>query len=306
MSAPVSNWSNTWEECRLFVPVFFAGWLAPLALGAVCSMSFRTQMLAMMVTFGGTCLIVGVVACGGITLFGSSPWWTTVPILVAFLVVSRLRAYYWLRDRLNWRTRLTTSLPVWGTALTVLIILPFDRVYSVPNISWRQIDAYLDQIAPAGQHSMSSEKRQELIRYIEAYNAVPPEYEDLYAILARGKSHLKKYTFDEHLLVNYVYHRDNAESVWRSRSNYYEIDEDIFVWIFRSPWESARRDRILRAQIIAYLGEQGVLREERVLSIRWFVERLRYNDVAFDSWTSSYNRLNVPFGAPVAEEYDDE
>jgi hypothetical protein len=243
--------------------------------------------------------------------FGSSPLWTTAPLLVALLVVSRLRAYYWLRERLNWRTQFITSLPVLAAMLAVLIALPFVRVYSVPDVSWRQIDAYFEQTKlPPDMPRMSPEKRRELIQYIEANNAVPAEYHDLYATMANDLFHPEDCSYEERLLVNYVCSRNRAGAVWLRGSwyPYRSYDSGDYRYLhFQSPWESARRDRILRVHIAAQLAEFGAMPDEEAAVFRRFIRRLLpYNSGSFDQWyRAMFVSQDAPTVAPVEPEFDD-
>jgi hypothetical protein len=52
-----------------------------------------------------------------------SPLLTTLPICIALLVASRMRATYWLRDMFTWRTRLIPLIPVVGTVLVIGAVL---------------------------------------------------------------------------------------------------------------------------------------------------------------------------------------
>jgi hypothetical protein len=216
---------NQWEQFKLFAPMAVVVWLVPVALGAFASLSFRSQMLAIVTTFIGMYPFIMWGALG-ILWFGCNPLWTTLPICFAFLVVSRMRAWYWLREKLNWRTRLYTLYPVFGTILAILIALPFVRVYSVPYISWEQVNTY---------RYYSPEERQALNK-----------------------------AATEELLA----HREFQDNL-------------VGQWIICSPSERARRDRILRIQLVALLDSQpsGFGSE-----CRRFVKKLESRNALFDQW----------------------
>ena len=215
-------------EFPLAAQTAFTVWLSLLALGAVCSISCekQTQGIAMTFVLGYGLFVWGVLFAHS---FGSSPLWTTVPIALAFLVASRLRAWYWLREITTRRSRLIPLLPVFGAVLAILMALPFVRIYSVPHISREQIDTYL-----AG---------------------TPAPYKD-------------------QLLQNYAEHREHARSVF-SGQILEEMDPEDWRYVSYfclrfMPWEKARRERVLRLEIVAALAESGSLLEKRALSLRDF------------------------------------
>jgi len=80
-------WGIFWQS----LPMYFTFWLAPMAVGAFLSISFRSQLVAISLIGGGLCLLA-VWTMLGMTLFGFSPGWTTLPICLALLVASRIRA----------------------------------------------------------------------------------------------------------------------------------------------------------------------------------------------------------------------
>ena len=134
-----------WSEFRelLFdASLAFTAWLTLLAVGAFCSISHEKQSAGIVGTFSLCCLFF-VWAAFFIASFGASPLWTTVPVAVAFLLASRLRAGYWLREITTWRSRLIPLIPVLAVVMFVFIALPFVRVYSVPYISWEEVETYL-------------------------------------------------------------------------------------------------------------------------------------------------------------------
>jgi hypothetical protein len=290
--------------------LFVTGWLAPLALGAFFSISYRGQMLAIVLTFIGMYpfLYWGV---GGILLFGCNPVWTTLPILLAVLYVSRIRAWYWLREKLNWRTKLYTLLPVFGTIAAILIVLPFVRVYSVPYISWGQIDAYFDQMdrlhphpnpLPEGEGTRNVEKRKALIQYIAANNAVPSEYMPVYAKMAsvrfRAESDPEVCTHEEFLLVKYVYCRDESANPLGRDQNDDSWSNISFMAVWRSPWETARRDRLSRLELVILLARSGKLPAEKVEAIREYNAKLKPFPVIFDQMRVSMIDPNRPGMVP--------
>ena len=263
-----------WDMCLSQVSGAFTVWLAPAAVGAFISVSFRSQMVSLALTLGGICTL-GAWAMLGYTLFGSNPGWTTLPICVALLVASRIRAAYWLREATSWRSRFIPLYPVFATVLAVCVALPFVRVYSLPYVSWKQIDAYFDQAnIPMPR---SPEKRKALIEYIAANNAVPPEYQAFFEELEGrntlpycliGKwEHVGDCTYEEYMLLNYVLKRKQlaAPSVFErgccgspGKMSYNNVWRSYLML-----WEQARISRALRIQIAALLaGSYGPIDEK--------------------------------------------
>ena len=136
--------SKGWNDDSLFnAQIIFTVWLTVLALGAFSSISCEKQMGGICLTMALSYLILIAWMMLFMTSFGSSPMWTTVPVAFAFLAASRLRAKYWLREITTRRSRFISFLPVLGVILAVCIALPFVRIYSVPNVSWQEINFYL-------------------------------------------------------------------------------------------------------------------------------------------------------------------
>ena len=245
-----------------------AVWLAPMAIGAFLSVSFRSQMVAIALTVAGTLTMLGWAYLWHV-LFGASPLWTTVPICVALLVASRIRAGYWLRETFSWRSRLIPLAPVLATTLAVMIALPFVRIYSVPYVSWEQIDAYFDQADPNLLRNPA--KRKALLWYIAEHNAVPEEYKDVYTRLRKSWFEMEDIggcTYEEFLLLFYVHARDGLIT------NHVAFGMEDKLLTFHStrftPWETVRIDRSLRLQLIGWLVQNGGLRDKNAEVIRDF------------------------------------
>jgi len=78
-----------WQGFILYASAFFTAWLCPIALGAFCSISLRSSLLAIVFTFIGMYpffLWGGI----GVASFGCNPLWTTLPIVLALLYLTRL------------------------------------------------------------------------------------------------------------------------------------------------------------------------------------------------------------------------
>ena len=203
------------------VPAFFTAWLVPMVVGAFVSVSFRSQVVAISLTFGGVAL-VGFLAIMLASLFGCSPLWTTIPVLLALLLASRIRTAYWLRETFTWRSRLIPLVPVFAIMLAVMIAIPFVRVYSLPLVSWEQIDAYFDQADI--QTARNPEKRKALIRHIAEHGDVSSGYQNrLYnprlGMYLDGGTNDIGMTVEEYLLVTYVQQRQHRDRSIRSLRN---------------------------------------------------------------------------------------
>ena len=232
----------SWGEFVFVAPIVFTAWFTLLAVGACTSISCSKQMngIGLTVALG---YLFAIWAMFFIISFGSSPLWTTVPVAFAFLLASRLRAGYWLREITTWRSRFIPLVPVFAAALAVLIALPFVRVYSVPYVSWQQIDTYLAD-APAPDK--------------------------------------------EQLLKNYTHQRDFARTIFSgeilegmdSRNSLYVP----YVCLRLMPWEEARRERMLRCQIVAALVDSGAIRDDRAIAIGAFCEQLTNHPAGSGLW----------------------
>ena len=297
------SWDVNWEAISGSVPIILSAWLAPVAVGAYLSISLRSQMMAIALTLVGVFVPFFWMMLGD-TLFGVSPMWTTVPILIALIVASRLRATYWLRETYTWRSRLMPLVPVFATLLIVLVALPFVRIYSVPHVSWQQIDAFFEQAHIDGIER-NPEKRTALIRYIAKHNAVPPEYKEIYERMTSGigfDPHTISY--EEYLLLQYLalseQHRTAPPS--HNRSSHW-VREDFIRFM---PWESVRADRQLRLQLVATLVEMGHLeRQGRAGEIHRWCERSQWTHAFFDirTWTDIHTWTRMRQQRPVLEQF---
>jgi len=275
------------------LPIYFTLWLIPLAMGAFFSISFRNRIAATVLTVVGTILLF-VWAMQGMNWFGCSLVWTTLPICIALLVASRFRAKDYLRESYTWRSKLVSLLPVFGIMLAVLTALPFVRVYSIPYISWEQIETYLDQADIPER--LAPDKRKALIQHIANNNALPPGHDDFFAFLFNIHSErpsyqteisafdiLEEYTYEEYLLLCYAYCRHVALNPLLYSDRNRCCAPPAFVEHLRyTPWETARADRVLRFQIISRLVESGSLQDEKAKSLVDWSTRWRWNVSGLD------------------------
>ena len=243
-----ATWQWTFEQLAAFkmaAPMAFAVWLSIPVLGAFGSISCRSQIVAVFFTFLGT-YFIGAWGVIILALFGCNALWTTLPVVLAILVVARIRAGYWLREKLNGRARLLTWLPVFGTMLAILIALPFVRVYSVPYISWQQIETYFKQANMQG-------------------------------------------TYEEFLSVNYSV---NAATGTLLAS---DLDNAIYRWIVQSPWESARRERLLRVRMVALLADSEPLAADQLaVNCKRMITKVKLTSPMYDCWLLDVSVPNVP------------
>jgi len=287
----VFSGERNWTAIIVAASAMLTFWLTPMALGAFFSISFRSQMVAMALTGGGVFLPLFWMLFFA-SWFGSNPLWSTLPIVIALLVASRIRAAYWLRERYTWRSRLIPLCPVFATMLAVCVALPFVRIYSVPYVSWKQIETYLAQAELP--KSLQPEKRKELIEHLAKHNTLPPGYERLQSdilsvrplgsfdhiirsVVEEGKSRVfEDYTYEECLLAGYVFYHEHAMRSFRNRMvslmswDYETTFERFQALLLSSPWERARRERLLRMQIVGMLVDSGSLQDKRAESLRDF------------------------------------
>ncbi len=140
---PTITQENTWYQCVWWVLGHFwrgviiqpAEWLAIIALifaaGQLCSMLFRSSLLAMV--FGLTLSAVCAAWIAFMMLLGISPLWSVLPIAIGMFYATLLHTPNWMRDHVGWRQylRLTTAavMPI----MVILVAIPFYRVYSIPG-----------------------------------------------------------------------------------------------------------------------------------------------------------------------------
>ena len=277
--------------------------LIPVALGTFFSISFRSQMVSIALTFAGS-MCTGWYAFFLLNWFGVQFWWTVFPIIIALLFASRLRATYWIRETFTWRSRWTPLIPLVVTILAILSILPFVRVYTVPYVSWPQIASALEQAElPERITRLTPEHRHALIvymsegidspeyRFAERFNKSrfpitqllesdenfeSAENEDLQKILAYRFPQEKQNAIDallleEYLLSEYFYQRggwEYARTVSRTTLNENSPDAiNTFYWFLKTftPWEFTRWERLSRLKSIAIIIQTGNLPDSRAL-----------------------------------------
>ena len=296
-----------WDRyVTIAVPICITIWLAPIAVGAFVSISFRSQMVAIALTAGGLFLPI-FWGTFFLAMLDLSPWWTTVPICIALLVGSRIRAAYWLRETFTWRSRIIPLVPVFATLLAVLIAVPMVRVYSVPHVSWSQIDAYFEQ-ADLGDMIRAPEKRKALIQHIAQHGTVSEEYETWLKRLGSSALEWEFNVFDsitaeEYLLVRYVLHRQGWDRLftfkfWQeqkkdnSREHYSYMDY-YWRWCPYMPWEQVRGERRWRLHIVGELVDAGGIQDKRAVAIRDYLVRQNDKFALFDEGIYFFRELDA-------------
>ena len=247
---------------------------SPMAVGAFISVSFRSQLVSIALSLGGVFLVLAWMMLG-VMLFGVFPLWTTLPICLALLIASRIRATYWLRETFTWRSRLIPLIPVFAAVLAILVALPLVRIYSLPSVSWEQIDAYFDQAQ--SERIQDPVKRKALIQYIAEHRAAPAEYDSLLAKLKGSWYEMEDVgdcTYDELILVYHVLAWDWLTQPIEETNN----GKTTYIYLTRyTPWEAVRIDRALRLQIVATLVKSSGLQDKDAEAIREFCAKREYN-----------------------------
>jgi len=275
------NMEQFWTE---FAPITLTVWLSLPAMGTFMSISYRSQIVAFVAAGGGLyVLMLWMMLC--MMAFGFSPLWTTLPICIALFVASRLRARHWFKETFTWRSRLIPLVPVLATVLAILIAVPFVRVYSVPAVSWSQIDAYFEQ-ADFGDMIRAPEKRKALIQHIAAHGTVLAEYEHYLKLMEKNAADwklkaLSGITAEEYLLLTYMHQRNQLNDffsgeVYRKHPDYRPpAFLRLVPYMF---WEQAREERFIRLQIVAALVQLGGIQDERAERLKEFYENRKWND----------------------------
>jgi hypothetical protein len=159
-----------------------------------------------------------------------------------------------------------------------VVAIPFVRVYSVPDVSWEQIEGYFDRVDLPERPDPA--KLKALLQYVKEKEEIPPEYRQYHDGQWYG-SFVMPGTYEEYVLLSYAqdrryYNRSLANSLaeyLEARNNNRNTDLS-YVWQ-HAPWERARADRMMRLYIIAALFQSGGLQEERAKSQAFLYERLR-------------------------------
>jgi hypothetical protein len=273
-------WFEFWW---LTVPMALAVWLTPVAVGAFISISIRSQLVGIALTAAVMALLgFWMMLTSG--MLGCSPLWAALPIVLALLLGSRIRAAYWLRENFTWRSRLLPLIPVLTATLVIMLTIPPVRMYSVPDVSWEQIEAYFDKMDLPERPD--PEKFKTLLQYVKEKGDIPPEY------FNTDWSHVRWYnywdttsTYEEYVLLSYASHRREhnrtlAETLKSfqdaRRENPHSGYQSAFslIWYY-SPWERVRADRGLRLYIVALLAESGGLQDEKAKAMRRLYQRIR-------------------------------
>ena len=106
--------------------------VAAYACGQLCSMTFRSGLLAVI---SGT-ILTYVVCVWAVMMYmlGLSWLWSVAPLPLAFLVSTWLHAPDWLLERKTWRARLRSDLVIAAALLAILVAIPLVRVYEIPLV----------------------------------------------------------------------------------------------------------------------------------------------------------------------------
>jgi len=307
-----------WEAIEEMLPIFLVAGLAIPAVGSFISISIRSQMVSIALGFGVFFLLLG---WGALILlwFGCSFWWTTLPMVFALLLASRIRAGYWLRETFTWRSRLIPLIPVFATVLAVFITIPLVRVYSIPYVSWEEVERYFMQTEIGEQ--LPPEERLALFRYVVEHREFPPDspaaqkkdwfpYEGEGAETVEEAAQLrlqfikervnKYYNLDEWILAEYIAsYRYHTVSGLKKLGIKNHVDARA-LWLMAVArqifyWETVRLERLWRTVMVTQLVESGGLEDKNAAVFRnWYVydtRNRRISFVAFDetvtSWYSS-------------------
>ncbi len=123
-------------------------WTTPqLFVGIFVSLFVRSPVVSIVATAGlnyalmiwGTLmwLYLGVwTYLDGVNLGIPTLVWSTAPLILAFVVASRLRIDDWLRGRTVRNSRRPVGLTVFGTFAAICVVIPFYRVYTIPKVDY--------------------------------------------------------------------------------------------------------------------------------------------------------------------------
>jgi ABC-type Na+ efflux pump permease subunit len=141
--------------------IILSVWLIPFSVGAFLSIYCRSMIVSVSLTGAVSVLLFGWMIIVYI-LCAFNPLWAVLPIAVALLVASRLRAADWLREQRTWKSRLKPLIPFFVTLVVIIVAMPLVRIYSVPYVSLEEVEALLDKTHLAER--LSPTKRKALFR----------------------------------------------------------------------------------------------------------------------------------------------
>ncbi|MBN2292237.1 MAG: hypothetical protein JXM70_07420 [Pirellulales bacterium] len=106
--------------------------LGAYAAGQLCSVVFRSGILGFVF---GISLAAVLAFWSTLTAFMFTSWfWPVLPVLIGFFLATWLRMGDWMRGRTGWKPRLRVACCAILPALVISIIIPFYRVYSIPDV----------------------------------------------------------------------------------------------------------------------------------------------------------------------------
>ncbi len=111
----------------------WCGALAAYAIGQFCSMLLRSEILSAFTSLVLAILLVPWIAA--LVAWGLSGWMFLLPIAIAFLSATWLRAPYWIAGRNSWRTWTWPAAVIAGALAVVGIMLPQVRLNQVRSVS---------------------------------------------------------------------------------------------------------------------------------------------------------------------------
>lgn len=129
----IESWLFSWTRNFIFnIPIFFALIaIGCFCIGQFCSIVFRSMTVSLAVSgILNSVFIFWTIVM--IDVFGFSPLWSALPILLSCLIASRVYCNRWIRKRKGFRALKPALGIVCGTIAAIIIAVPFVRVYSVP------------------------------------------------------------------------------------------------------------------------------------------------------------------------------
>ncbi len=123
-----------WTTPQLFVGIFVSLFVRSpvVSIVATAGLNYALMIWGLLMW-----LYLGIwTYLDGVNLWIPTLLWSTAPLILAFVVASRLRIDDWLRGRTVRNSRRPVGLTVFCTFAAICVVIPFYRVYTIPKVEY--------------------------------------------------------------------------------------------------------------------------------------------------------------------------